>query len=186
MKHLLKTILCFGLVLGSSHLKADSTNDQSMLRDRIVKIEKKVVDLTWVGELFLCEDFLSLRQHLKDKNNRDEAAQVVDLVKGKQLTMTQRKIGIYLLSGLSDKEYWKAAYPLLFSVTDRILLTTILYPGPPYHAGYANAYNVEPYKTALEALSNNKAIPVPTRRFIGSILSGEVAKNYKECKLDQN
>lgn len=141
----------------------------------IISMQKKIVNLTYSLEPFNCKEFVSLRKQI----SKDTGEQVVRLIKDRQLTEVQSDIGICLLTGLDETNYWAVTASLLSTNTPDEALGDIINPTLPYGPGFANAYTNENYKILLERLKANTTSKL-IRTKLELIVSGESAKIYRD------
>jgi hypothetical protein len=158
-------LLCANPICG-----AQTTNDLP-IKEVIISIQERIVDLTDPVEPLYNAKFLATRKAMTEQTAR----QIVELIRQGVLTNTQADIGVLLLSGLKEQTYWIVAEPLLTTNTDQGILDTVLSPPFPYGPGYANAYKIQWYKDRLLRLKAQR----PDFNF-DFILSGKDAKSYAD------
>jgi hypothetical protein len=159
-------------------VSAEQEGPSADMSHRIRTIEREIVDLTAVGDLFANTDFLALRTELSASDSTNKRQEIVTLIRSGKFTEIQSRIGVYALTGLSESNYWAATSPLLSEDTPRHVLFTTLCPGRTWSSGYANAFKFEPYASRLRTLSRSSKVHANTRSFIEDILSGTEAKRY--------
>jgi hypothetical protein len=156
------------------------TNAMQEVKAAILSIQQSVMDLTDTTVLLRLKDFTSLRNTL----TKPAATNIVRLVQEKQLTLDQAEIGVYLIAGFPEEDYWAVTAPLLSPETDQNLLARVLACPLPYGPGYCNALRSDVRKRQLEALRADPRLSGRVRDIIDFVLSGDAAKAYKDFRKD--
>ena len=174
-------LLALGLIFLNINMPGQQLTSQQEVKAAIISIQKEVVDLTNPRDAFDNKQFVSLRKSI----SRETGKQIVLLIKDHQLTDNQSQIGICLVAGLAETNYWEATAVLLSTNTPEDILYNVL--GMPLicGSGFANAYTNETYKVILLRLkmdfaSKTDAISKGIENILDSILSGEAAKIYRD------
>jgi hypothetical protein len=173
--------LALGLIFPNINISGQQLTGQQEVKAAIISIQKEIVDLTNPRDAFNCKQFVSLRQSISAETGK----QIVLLIKDNQLTDNQSQIGICLLAGLPETNYWEATAVLLSTNTPEDILYNVL--GMPLicGSGFANAYTNETYKVTLLRLkmdfaSKTDSVSKGIESILNSILSGEAAKIYRD------
>jgi hypothetical protein len=166
-------LLC--LFCNINPVRGGQTTNDLQIKQAIVSMQGRIVDLTDPLQPLYDEQFVSLRKSMSEKTAR----QVVELIRHGNLTATQADIGALLLSGLKEQTYWVVTESLLTTNTDEQILEDILSPPFPYGPGYANTYKIEYFRKRLLLLKTES----PGSHFDSTfdlILSGEDSKDYAD------
>lgn len=116
-------LLTFGFILlPEKNLFGQQATNQLEINAAIISIQEKIVDLTNPQEPFNSKEFVSLRKSISKETGR----QIVRLIKDIALTTTQSEIGIGLLSGLPETDYWVTTAVLLSPRTPEQILDSVL------------------------------------------------------------
>jgi hypothetical protein len=145
------------------------------IKFEIVSIQGKIGDLTDSMEPFRCKEFVLLRKSMSTEAGK----QIVLLIKDHQLTTLQSEIGLCLLSGLAETNYWETTKPLLSTNTSEEVLYNILGMPMPYGPCFANAYTNEKYRAVLMQLKADTTSKM-IKMSLDFILSGEAANTYRD------
>lgn len=119
----------------------------SSMRDTIIKIDQDVGVLTSPLDLYNSKIFMEASKALEV----EDVKSIVELILNNYLTINQSKIAISLVANNYDEnQYWELMFPVLKKgdMLNNDLLFVLLSP-IPHGPGYANAYNVSPYKEEL-------------------------------------
>jgi hypothetical protein len=162
-------LLC--LFCNINSVRGDQATTNLPIKQAIVSIQERIVDLTNPLDPLYDKQFVSLRKSMSENN----AKQIVELIRHGNLTTTQADIGALLLSGLKEQTYWVVTEPLLTTNTDEQILEDILSPPFPYGPGYANTYKIEYFRKRLVLLKTER----PDSTF-DLILSGYDSKTYAD------
>ena len=162
-------IFCF--LCNFAVVQADQTTNDIQIKDVIVSIQMRIVDLTDALEPLHDAQFVVTRKAMTEKTAR----QIVKLIRQGNLTTTQADIGVLLLSGLKEQTYWVVTNPLLTTNTESEVLDDVLGPPFPYGPGYANTYQIKWFQKRLLQLKAQR----PDDN-LDLILSGEDSKTYAD------
>lgn len=188
--HILVTmmVLIIGSCIPSNKKKQQIVQDDSFQKDtlmifnnKILEIEKKVIDLTSPSDLFMIQDFVTIYDHpLQYKKD------ALKFISQSGTTGQQKTIAVYSMYSLSYQDYLdiiKILHSLFLKEEIKIdlLERAISYPFSEVHPITSN-YEDEDVQKLLNKIKNTKGITDQFRSSIDNILVGKTQKALKRFK----
>jgi len=151
------------------------------LSEEIIAIEKEVVDLTFMGELFRSTKFRDL---YSSPNHNMES--IITTLKCKEMSDVQKKIAVLTMQQLPLQDFL-VFVDTLFAMLEKHeipvdVFTLAVFPPFEWNTSLQEHYEDEIVRTYLNKLLTSDLVPGDLKDYIRQVLSGEVLSNIRKFK----